>query len=704
MTHRYRGRPARLLAVALCAALPSHLAQAETATQLQEVTVTGTREGELKAETPASISIIKGDAIEALKPAHPSEIMSRVPGAVIMQTNGEGHTTGLRQPIGTAAVYSYLEDGIPTRATGFFNHNALFEVNLPQADGIEVTRGPGSALQGSDAIGGVFNVLTKAPADTLESRVTTEGGSYGWARLLASTSTSWGDVGARGDVNLTHSDGWRDRTEYDRRTGAVRVDSALPNGAFLKTIASATDVDMQTGANARLKKSDYENNPERNYHSIAYRRVQAFRASSAYEQEDEDTLLSLTPFVRSNQMELLASFTLNSDPAIVTSGHQSLGLLAKYRKDFAPWRTRLVTGVDLDYSPGSREEDRLSVTKSGDFFTSYNNLGRIYDYDVTFMQASPYVHGETSPIAPLRISAGLRADVMRYDYENHLSSGMFLTPLPNSSGGVTNTAFYRPGDTTRDYSHLSPSLGATYAFDPALNGFVRYKHSFRAPSEGDLFRSGQNADSLHLRPVKVDNYEIGLRGPDKGDVTWELGYFTMLKRDDILTVKDATGAQVSSNNGKTRHYGFEGALGWRFLPEWKVAAGGTYARHRYASWSPNPTTNLSGQDIAAAPRVVTNMTLGWEPKSDLLSGLKLEAEWSHLGPYEMDDANKYRYDGHDLINLRGSYALTEDLEVFGRVMNVMDAKWATIAAIGSSREEFAPGAPRTVFAGITARF
>jgi outer membrane receptor protein involved in Fe transport len=663
---------------------------------LQEVTVTGTREGELKSETPASISIVGGGTIEKIKPSHPSEIMSRVPGAVIMQTNGEGHTTGLRQPIGTAAVYSYLEDGIPTRATGFFNHNALFEVNLPQAEGLEVIRGPGSALQGSDAIGGVFNVITKAPSDKPEAKVTVEAGSYGWARMLGTASDSWGDTGVRGDLNLTHSDGWRDRTEYERRTGTVRVDSALSANSMLKTVVSATDVDMQTGANARLKKADYENNPTTNYHSIAYRRVKALRASSAYEVEDGDSLLSLTPYVRANEMELLASFALGNDPTIATSGHQSLGLQGKYRQDFAPWRTRLVSGVDLDYSPGSRQEDRLRVFKSGEYYTGYAKAGRIYDYDVTYMQASPYLHTETSPVEQLRVSAGLRADVMRYDYDNHLASGRFADP-------VRAGRWYRPDDTTRDYSHLSPSLGATYAFDPTLNAFARYKHSFRAPSESDLFRSGQNADSIHLRPVKVDNYELGLRGPDKGDVTWELAWFTMLKRDDILTVKDANNDPVASNNGKTRHYGLEGAVGWQVLPEWKLGANGSYARHRFASWVTS-TANYSGNDIAAAPRIVTNVTLGWQPKSEALAGLSVEGEWTHLGEYQMDDANTHSYPGHDLFNLRGAYALTDDIELFGRVMNVFDARWATIAAMNARREEFAPGQPRTFITGLTARF
>ncbi|MBF0324852.1 MAG: TonB-dependent receptor [Alphaproteobacteria bacterium] len=701
-----RGRHQRLaLALVLSSALIPVPLLAQEAQQLQEMTVTGTREGELKSETPAAITIIKGGAVGFVKPAHPSEIIGRVPGAVLMQTNGEGHTTGLRQPIGTDAVYSYLEDGVPTRATGFFNHNALFEVNVPQADGIEVTRGPGSALQGSDAIGGVFNVLTKPPADKPEASTTLEAGSYGWGRFLGSASDTIDGWGLRGDLNLTHSDGWRDATGYDRQSAGFRIDRPLSSGALIKASMSVTNVDQQTGANARLSGNDYKNRASDNYHYLAYRKVKAARASLSYEREDADSLVSLTPFVRWNEMDLLASFLMSSDPSAALSGHQSLGLLAKYRHDFAPWRTRLVTGADLDYSPGFREEDRLRFTKSGEFFRSYTNQGRIYDYDVTYMQASPYVHAETSPLSPLRLQAGLRYDAMSYDYQNNLSTGAFTVPNALTSSATTST-YYRPGDTTRYFSHLSPSLGATWAFSPDLNTFARYKHSFRAPSESQLFRSGQNSDSIHLRPVKVDNYEIGLRGPDRGDFTWETGIFHMLKRDDILTLQDAS-QRISSNNGKTRHYGFEAAASWKFLPEWTIGGSGTYARHRYAGWVARGTSgnvDLTGNDIPTAPRVVHNATLVWQPKGDWLNGLTLEAEWVHVGPYKMDDSNTNTYSGHHLFNLRGAYALAENLELFGRVINVGDSQWATNATYTSGREEFAPGAPLSVFAGITAKF
>ncbi|MBX6393959.1 MAG: hypothetical protein IRY96_10830, partial [Burkholderiales bacterium] len=50
------------------------------ATQLPEVTVSGTREEELLVETPASIGVIRGDVVDEVKPTHPSQIVGQVPG------------------------------------------------------------------------------------------------------------------------------------------------------------------------------------------------------------------------------------------------------------------------------------------------------------------------------------------------------------------------------------------------------------------------------------------------------------------------------------------------------------------------------------------------------------------------------------------------------------------------------------------------
>jgi len=128
-----------------------------SAVDVEGVVISATRGSRDAMATAASVGVVEGSSIREARPAHPSEIMGRIPGVWVNVTGGEGHMTAIRQPLGTQPVYLFLEDGVPTRSTGFFNHNALYEVNVPQADRIEVLKGPGTALHGSDAIGGVLS-------------------------------------------------------------------------------------------------------------------------------------------------------------------------------------------------------------------------------------------------------------------------------------------------------------------------------------------------------------------------------------------------------------------------------------------------------------------------------------------------------------------------------------------------------------------
>jgi len=657
---------------------------------LPEVTVTGTREETLKSETPASVTTLKGADVRTLKPTHPTELFDRIAGAHVSVTNGEGHKLALRQPITTSPVYLYLEDGIPTRSTGFFNHNALFEVNVPQAGGVEVMKGPGSALQGSDAIGGVINILTRTPSLEEEKEASLEIGSYGFKRGLASYSNTWGDDSGRVDLNLTKTDGWRDSTDYTRQASTVRWDHFTADGAMLKTVVSASNIDQQTAGTSRLNRADYESSPTTNYTPISFRKVKALRLSSAYEREDDSTLLSVTPYMRWNEMEMLPNWSLSYDPTIYTTGHTSFGVTGKYRMDFEPYRSRLVFGADADYSPGSRDESRIARTKVGNVYTQYAIDYQTYDYDVTFMSASPYVHGEISPTDKMRITGGLRADGMRYVYDNKMS--------------VATTGNYRRADdNTVNFFHLSPKLGMTYEFTPKFNGFASYRHAFRAPSEGKLFRAGKTADSLHLDAVKVDSYELGVRGNPTKDLKYELSTYYMTKRDDILTYDDGTGYKVNANAGETLHRGVEASLGYRINPEVKLDLAASYAKHTYEEWSTTAGTNYNGNEMTEAPRLLSNVTLAYEPSA--LPGSSVEVEWVKMGSYWMDDANTTKYKGHSLFNLRGNYTINDTFSVLARAMNVADTRWASAASYSTSKgEEYAPGMGRTFYLGVESKF
>jgi iron complex outermembrane receptor protein len=112
------------------------------------VVVSATRETQRRTDASATIDVLDGAEIRATRAAHPAGIINRVPGVHVATLTGEGHSTAIRQPISTKPLYLYLEDGIPTRSTGFFNHNALYEINIPQSGGIEVLKGPPTALYG----------------------------------------------------------------------------------------------------------------------------------------------------------------------------------------------------------------------------------------------------------------------------------------------------------------------------------------------------------------------------------------------------------------------------------------------------------------------------------------------------------------------------------------------------------------------------
>jgi outer membrane receptor protein involved in Fe transport len=684
---------------------------------LDEVVVTGTREEEPLVETPVSIGVVKGETLRLDRPTHPSQMMSQVPGAAVAVTNGEGHTTAIRQPFTTSPVYLFLEDGIPIRSTGFFNHNALYETNIPQAGGVEVIRGPGTALYGSDAIGGVVNVLTREPPAEAESGLSGEYGRFGWGRLLADSGGLSGRNGWRAGLNLTHTDGWREATDYDRQSGTLRWDYALDANATLKSVLAFSNIEQQTGANSALTEDDYHNNPTDNYLPVAYRNVQAFRLSSVYERESGNDLFSVTPYLRHDSMELLASFSLNSDPNVFTDENQSFGLLAKWRRDFPnALRARLIVGADIDVSPGDRVEDALFAEVTGAAparrFNSVERAGRIYDYDVTFFGLAPYLHGEISPTERWRLTAGVRYDYLRFDFDNHLSPGT-VTIAPASAPDnfpIVARIYGQADDTAIDFRHLSPKFGTTYAFAPNLHGYLSYTRGFRAPSQSQLFRPSQSGSieqalenmrsSLNLQPIKAEQAEVGLRG-----LAWNVSYdvvvYELRKKDDIVSQRDpVTTLTQSVNAGETRHRGIELGAGLPIVAGFRLDVAASYARHTYEDWVTSNAT-FSGKDIESAPRQISNARLTWQLAEDRP---RVQIEWVNLGWYWLDAANTQKYPGHDLINLRTHWPIAGTWALFANVNNLTDRRYADSASLSNNQPVLSPGLPRAIYAGIEAHW
>jgi outer membrane receptor protein involved in Fe transport len=668
-------------------------ALAEARVVLASVVVSATREVRRLGQTPASVGVVSSAELREARPTHPSEIMQRIPGVWVSATGGEGHTTSIRQPKTTNPVYLYLEDGIPTRSTGFFNHNALYEINVPQAERVEVIKGPATALYGSDAIGGVIDVETRAPSARNGAEAYVEGGDFGWGRVLASATTRGVRDGVRADVNLTRSSGWRESTGYDRRSGTVRWDH-LFGSASLKTVLAVSSIDQETAGASTLMAADFDHDPTRNYTPISFRKVRALRLSSAFERPGRGSLFSVTPFVRWNEMEILPDWSLTYDPTLYTTGHRSLGVVARYRRELEPLRTRLIVGTDVDYSPGFRQENRVIAATGGaadPVYHSYTLGARTYEYDVTFIGVSPYLQAEIAAAPRLNVTAGVRFDRIGYRYDNRLTA-------------VDTGAYRRPADADVDFSHLSPKLGATYEASRAANLFVSYAHGFRAPSEGQLFRAGRSAGTLGLLPNRADSYEAGVRGEIARRFGYTLAVYRMDVRDDVLTlVNTADNTRETVNAGHTLHRGVEVGVGAELGSGLRADVSVSRAKHRYEEWSPRTGVDFAGKEMESAPRDLWSARLHYAPA--WLRAAHVTGEWQRVGSYWMDADNTHRYDGHTLLSLSAGVPVSRMLEATVRVNNLANEHYAENASYTSAQRgpEYAPGLPRSVYAGLQLR-
>ena len=688
---------------------------------METVVVTSTREGVKKSDLAESISVVTAKDIEWVSPSHPAEILNRMPGVHINNLGGEGHMTSIRHPITTAGVYLFLEEGVPTRPTGYFNHNGLYEINIPQSSAVEVTKGPGSALYGSEAIGGIINSLTQGAHDESEVSVNVEAGSYQWLRGLISAGLVIDeDTGLRIDLNLTDNEGYRDDADYTRYSLSTRFDSVLSDHWRLKAIASYSAIE-QSGTSS-LELDDYNNRPKRNLFSgdIGYRDVDALRvhAEFAY-QTSEEQLVTMTPFFRHNKMLMMPSWMITYDPNVRDYQFQSYGALFKFRQDVAGGQGRWIAGLDVDFTPSSYEESEIDdsadvtlgsidgrLTPVDGIYQDYALTGNAnYDFDTDQLSVSPYLHGEWRFNEQWKMTAGLRYDYFNVDYDNKLD-------------GVTSNVsdHLRVASQSVSYDQLSPKWSLIYQLNNQHTAYVNYRHGFRAPTIGNLFRSGSSEDTEQLEAVTVKSVEIGVRGHIGKRLQYELALYDMKKTDDIVSVIEGD-QRLTVNAGETVHRGVELGIEADLSQSVKLHLAWTYTDQSYDDFTyiygyfdriarryVTEQRNYDGNDIAIAPEQLGNIAVSYTPQ--VLQAFRVELEYEKIGAYFTDETNTLEYSGHDLFNVRANYKLSDDLSLYVRIMNIGDKHYSTrtSAQVGDDDSSYRPGSPRAAYVGVRARF
>lgn len=218
----------RYLAWFFVLGLPTTLQGADT--RLDEVVVTATQRTQSVREVPAAASVIRRDEIEAHGFDNVLDMMRETPGVSLI-----GRGTGGRKNISLRGMDGrhtlFLINGLRIITTDDWVGHSDYQYDWMPADGIErveIVRGPMSVLYGSDALGGVVNVLSQRPqkdwssrirlggkwadgsdgGDSLSAGATVSGGLTEQVRLLVAASVQDQDARAkRQDQQISEADG-----------------------------------------------------------------------------------------------------------------------------------------------------------------------------------------------------------------------------------------------------------------------------------------------------------------------------------------------------------------------------------------------------------------------------------------------------------------------------------------------------------------
>jgi vitamin B12 transporter len=168
-------------------------ALAQSSQPLPDIVVTATRGPESIARTGSAISVVTEADIAASNPLSLVDALRGVPGLDVSETGGPGATTSVRLRGANPGQTLVLIDGVrvndPAAASGDYDFSM---VPVGAIERVEVLRGPQSALYGSDAIGGVVNIITKKGGGPAQFNLRTEAGSYGTLSSIGSLTGSSG--------------------------------------------------------------------------------------------------------------------------------------------------------------------------------------------------------------------------------------------------------------------------------------------------------------------------------------------------------------------------------------------------------------------------------------------------------------------------------------------------------------------------------
>ncbi len=668
---------------------------------MQEVVISANREGVKRSQAPVAISSINTRILQDAKPVSVDQVLNKVSGVYMVNLGNEQHQMSIRQPMTTKSLFLYLEDGIPVRTTGLFNHNALLEMNMAAVKSIEVIKGPSSSLYGSEAIGGVVNFITMAPTVDPVLKLSLQGNTIGYKRADVQGSFSSGKWGFAGSGYVAGKKaGFIEYSDFNKKTASARADYRFSDQTQLTNAFTWLQYysDMPGGIDSAMFASRSFLNPQ----TFTYRRVDAFRYRSTLSHswsEESKTTASLV--YRSNTIGQNPAYSIKDDyrrqgnawigdkavahGEINSSRFKSYAAFVQHRQNLQWKEAVVIGGVNADISPSAYDAAYIRIQKdtvSKKYISYQSTDSMLTRYTAGINNYAGFLNVELSPTARLRVVTSLRYDVFHFNYDNQL----------------TASAFSGAPDTVNHFSALSPKLGFTYNLSNRTGFYVNYSQGFVPPQVTEMYRG---VKVPQLKPSVFYNFELGgWMELVKNKLTIDFSAYHLKGTNEIISVRLDDGTLQNQNAGSTLHKGIEAGVNSTIGKELSFRFSGAYSRHRFLEFI-EKGTSYNGNDMNGAPAWMHNAEVWYKPS--FAKGLRLGAEWQRIGSYYMDPKNSVKYEGYHLLHLRAGYQY-KGAEVWMNIMNATDNYFANIASKSAFGYSYTPAEPAYVNIGVSYNF
>ena len=601
--------------------------QDEPIVQVEEVVVSATKTVQPISQVTSAVEVITGEELERKKVKTVVDALRLAQGLAVFSNAGPGSSVSVRIRGGSAAHTLVLIDGaiVNSPTLGEFNFANLTTDNIEK---IEILRGAQSMLWGSDAIGGVINIITKKGSGKPTASAFVEYGSFTTIREGAQVSGEKGPVDfamsvSRWDTSnfsaVNYKRGAAERDGFHNWQASSRLGMTLPKDGRLEFNLRWWNSDVNTDSAFSDSKFDVFGSKST---------TRSLILSGSYEQPLTSWWTQKLTLAQANERFLSGSGTLqkNLDTGVVSSVFpfpgdiETLNRRLEWQHNFQLGKPMLLTaGYQFREEQGDNpnafgaDPNRLSSTHAGFAQAQFNYLDRFL------------------------LTAGVRQDSY------------------NTFGDATT---YRV-----TVGYLSPETGTKLR--------ASYATGFRAPTLNQLFfTSSFFSGNPNLKPEKSKSLDLGVdQWFLKDRVLLSVGYFWN-RFDDLITTTFTTFEQVS----QAKSQGWE--LGIRY-----EAVNGLEVRGQYTYTLTRDLTTarrLSRWPVHQASAGATYQPIG---------PLRVDVEYRYIGSRFNNTASSVvslqKQGSSGVVNVSATYEVTKQVQVFGRVDNLFDQDYEEVLFFGT---------------------